>query len=88
MTLQIDFTHDVAARCIEKLTEAGYTPAPADDEEAIYTYVSIRHRRVRPRPRTVHTMSRRRCCHPCRSAQVRVTPSTKDISDGRECHTT
>ena len=54
MTLQIDFTHDVATRCIERLTEAGYTPAPADDEEAIYTYVSIRHRRVRPRPRTVH----------------------------------
>ncbi|WP_182178503.1 hypothetical protein [Methylobacterium radiotolerans] len=54
MTLQIDFTHDVAARCIERLTEAGYAPAPADDEEAIYTYVSIRHRRVRPQPRTVH----------------------------------
>lgn len=57
MTLQIDFAHDVAARCIEKLTEAGYTPNPANDEYAIYTYVSVRHRRVRPRPRAVHRAS-------------------------------
>lgn len=54
MALQINLIRDVAARCVERLLEAGYTPTPADDEDAIYTYVSVRHRRVRPQPRAVH----------------------------------
>lgn len=53
MALEIDFIRDVAGRCFEKLAEAGYTPAPADNKDTIYTYVSIRHRRVRPQPRAI-----------------------------------
>lgn len=48
MALQINFVRDVAAHCVERLVESGYTPTPADDKDAIRTYVSIRHRRVRP----------------------------------------
>lgn len=54
MALQINLIKDVAARCVERLVEAGYTPTPADDEDSIYTYFSIRHRRVRSQPRAVH----------------------------------
>lgn len=54
MTLDINFTRDVAARCVQRLTEAGYAPQPTDDDDAIYTYCGVRHRRVRPRPRRVH----------------------------------
>ncbi len=54
MVLQIIFIRDVAERCADELTRAGYTPDPADDEDTIYTYVSIRHRRVRASTRAVH----------------------------------
>lgn len=54
MTDQIDLTKAVALRCIEKMTEAGYSPTPTNDEDAIYLYFSVRHRRVRRQPRTVH----------------------------------
>ncbi len=54
MGLNIDFVRDVARRCVERLTEAGYAPQPANDEDAIRTYVAVLHRRVRPRPRRLH----------------------------------
>jgi hypothetical protein len=54
MNLIINFTADVAARCLQELNYAGYAVATSDDEDAIYTYTSIRHRRVRRRPRTIH----------------------------------
>lgn len=54
MTLQINFIRDVASRCLEELARAGYSPNPSGDENAIYTYFSIRHRRVRSQCRTVH----------------------------------
>jgi hypothetical protein len=36
------------------LDAAGYTNYPAADEDILRTYTSIRHRRIRPRPRAVH----------------------------------
>ena len=54
MALDINFTRDVAERCVQRLTEAGYAPQPTDDGDAIHTYCGVRHRRVRPRPRRVH----------------------------------
>lgn len=57
MTLQINFVRDVAAECLTKLSTAGYVFQPSDDEDAILTYVSIHHRRVRPTPRRVYKAS-------------------------------
>ena len=54
MTLKMDFIKDVAARCTDMLASAGYSFQPADDRDAIRTYASVRHRRIRPRQRTVH----------------------------------
>lgn len=54
MTLTADFIKDVAARCTDMLTAAGYVYQPSDDRDAIRTYVSIRRRRVSSCARTVH----------------------------------
>ncbi|MDD2859684.1 MAG: hypothetical protein PHI71_01275 [Acidiphilium sp.] len=57
MVPKIDFISDAAARCSDMLTAAGYTFQPTDDRDTIRTYTSIRHRRIRPRPRVVHKAS-------------------------------
>lgn len=54
MTVLPDLTNAVAERCIERLKEAGYSFEPTNDEDAIYTYFSVMHRRVKSQPRTVH----------------------------------
>jgi len=54
MSLEVNFIRDVAARCAAMLDAAGYTNYPAADGDILRTYTSIRHRRIRPGPRTVH----------------------------------
>lgn len=50
--IQIDLFKDVADQCRQELQGAGYAP-PSDDEDAVRAYLSVRHRRVEQRPRTV-----------------------------------
>lgn len=57
MAPKIDFIRDAAVRCTDMLTAAGYAFQLTDEREAIRTYTSIRHRRIRPRPRVVHEAS-------------------------------
>lgn len=52
--MQADFIHDVAERCAEMLTQAGYTHPATDDRGVIRAYLSVKHRRIVARPRTVH----------------------------------
>ena len=54
MGIQIDLIADFAARCRQRLTEAGYDTTSADDRENIRSYLNIRHRRVKNVPRTFH----------------------------------
>lgn len=54
MPLKVNLIRDVAARCAALLDAAGYTNSPATNEDVLRTYTSIRHRRIRPRPRAVH----------------------------------
>jgi hypothetical protein len=54
MALKADFIADVAARCADMLSAAGYTFQAADNHDTIITYASVKHRRISTRPRTVH----------------------------------
>jgi hypothetical protein len=51
---RINFIEDVAKLCSERLVEAGYAPQLRTSEDAINSYLSVRHRRVRPQRRRVH----------------------------------
>jgi hypothetical protein len=55
--MKVNFIRDVAARCAAMLDAAGYTNLPDTDQDVLRTYTSIRHRRIRPRPRTVQKAS-------------------------------
>ena len=49
-----DFIRDVALRCADQLATAGYTYQASDDRKTIWTYLSVKHRRIQTRPRKVY----------------------------------
>ena len=52
--LQADFVRDVAVRCADMLSAAGFAYQAANDRDTIRTYASVKHRRIATRPRNVH----------------------------------
>lgn len=54
MVLQADFVRDVAVRCADMLSAAGYTYQAANDREKIRIYTSVKHRRIMTRRRNLH----------------------------------
>jgi hypothetical protein len=57
MPSKIDLKSAVSARCKKMMSDADYNPPPISDEDTIYAYASIMHRRVLPKKRTVHKAS-------------------------------
>ena len=54
MFVKIDLMKEVASLCIQRLRDAGFTTSFSDNEEVIYSYVKVYHRRIRSQPRSVH----------------------------------